>query len=110
MQGHSGTSSSPNPGPNPNPNPNPNPGQVLAQGHADMVSMARPFLADPFLVLKAKEGREGEINTCIACNQACNSHRALHRTLHGAPYRATCAFRSTSNPGPHPYPYPYPYP
>ena len=43
---------------------------VLAAGHADMVSMARPFLADAFLVQKAKEGREEEINTCIACNQA----------------------------------------
>ncbi len=44
--------------------------EVLAAGHADMVSMARPFLADSFLVQKAKEGREEEINTCIACNQA----------------------------------------
>ncbi len=42
---------------------------ILAQGHADMVSMARPFLADPEIILKAKEGREDEINTCIACNQ-----------------------------------------
>ena len=44
--------------------------QVLADGHADMVSMARPFLADPFLLSKAAEGREDEVNTCIACNQA----------------------------------------
>lgn len=45
--------------------------QVLAAGHADMVSMARPFLADPQWVAKAAEGRADEINTCIACNQAC---------------------------------------
>ncbi len=44
---------------------------VLAEGCADMVSMARPFLADPDWVNKAREGREREINTCIACNQAC---------------------------------------
>jgi 2,4-dienoyl-CoA reductase (NADPH2) len=48
--------------------------QVLEQGCADMVSMARPFLADPDLVLKAMEGRSDEINTCIACNQACLDH------------------------------------
>lgn len=47
---------------------------ILASGQADMVSMARPFLADPEIVLKAKEGREAEINTCIACNQACLDH------------------------------------
>ncbi|MDZ7854025.1 MAG: NADPH-dependent 2,4-dienoyl-CoA reductase [Halomonas sp.] len=45
--------------------------RVLAEGHADMVSMARPFLADPAWVSKAAEGRSEEINTCIACNQAC---------------------------------------
>lgn len=44
---------------------------ILAEGCADMVSMARPFLADPDFVLKAQQGREDEINTCIACNQAC---------------------------------------
>ncbi len=44
---------------------------VLAEGCADMVSMARPFLADPDWVIKASEGREEEINTCIGCNQAC---------------------------------------
>ena len=48
--------------------------RVLADGHADMVSMARPFLADPELVVKAEQGREDEINTCIACNQACLDH------------------------------------
>jgi 2,4-dienoyl-CoA reductase (NADPH2) len=44
---------------------------VLAKGCGDMVSMARPFLADPEWVKKAKEGRVEEINTCIGCNQAC---------------------------------------
>ncbi len=44
---------------------------VLAEGCCDMVSMARPFLADPDWVKKAEEGRVEEINTCIGCNQAC---------------------------------------
>ncbi|MCX2862410.1 NADPH-dependent 2,4-dienoyl-CoA reductase [Paucibacter sp. PLA-PC-4] len=48
--------------------------RVLADGSADMVSMARPFLADPEFVKKAREGRADEINTCIACNQACLDH------------------------------------
>ncbi|MDN3919247.1 NADPH-dependent 2,4-dienoyl-CoA reductase [Roseateles violae] len=47
---------------------------VLAEGSADMVSMARPFLADPDFVKKARENRADEINTCIACNQACLDH------------------------------------
>jgi 2,4-dienoyl-CoA reductase (NADPH2) len=47
---------------------------VLARGDADLVSMARPMLADAELVLKAMQGREDEINTCIACNQACLDH------------------------------------
>ena len=47
---------------------------ILADGHADMVSMARPMLADPFFVKKAAEGRTDEINTCIGCNQACLDH------------------------------------
>jgi len=47
---------------------------VLAQGHADLVSMARPMLADADLIRKTLEGREDEINTCIACNQACLDH------------------------------------
>lgn len=47
---------------------------VLASGHADMVSMARPMLADPEFVLKASQGRSDEINTCIGCNQACLDH------------------------------------
>ncbi|MDQ7734347.1 NADPH-dependent 2,4-dienoyl-CoA reductase [Halomonas sp. SpR1] len=48
--------------------------RVLAAGHADMVSMARPFLADPAWVSKAEQGLADEINTCIACNQACLDH------------------------------------
>jgi 2,4-dienoyl-CoA reductase (NADPH2) len=47
---------------------------VLARGDADLVSMARPLLADSDFMLKAREGREDEINTCIACNQACLDH------------------------------------
>lgn len=47
---------------------------VLAAGDADMVSMARPFLADPDWVNKAAQARSDEINTCIACNQACLDH------------------------------------
>ncbi len=47
---------------------------VLERGDADMISMARPFLADPDFVNKAAEGRADEINTCIGCNQACLDH------------------------------------
>ena len=47
---------------------------LLASGAADMVSMARPFLADPDFVIKAATGRAGEIAPCIACNQACLDH------------------------------------
>ena len=68
--------------------------QVLADEEADIVSMARPMLADAELVKKAFEGREDEINTCIGCNQACLDHgfegkeisclvnpRACHETM-----------------------------
>ena len=48
--------------------------KVLENGDADLISMARPMLADPYLVQKTLEGREDEINTCIACNQACLDH------------------------------------
>lgn len=48
--------------------------EVLSRGDADLVSMARPFLADSFFVEKAKAGKPEEINTCIACNQACLDH------------------------------------
>ena len=48
--------------------------RILADGDADLVSMARPLLADPEFVNKAAAGRAAEINTCIACNQACLDH------------------------------------
>jgi 2,4-dienoyl-CoA reductase (NADPH2) len=54
--------------------------EVLARGDADMVSMARPFLADPDWVVKAESGRTDEINTCIACNQACLDHTFQKKT------------------------------
>jgi 2,4-dienoyl-CoA reductase (NADPH2) len=44
---------------------------IIARGDADMISMARPFLADPAFVAKAQAGKPEEINTCVACNQAC---------------------------------------
>lgn len=56
---------------------------LLASGVADMVSLARPLLADPDFVLKAREGRAQDINTCIACNQACLDHIFQNK-------RATC--------------------
>lgn len=48
--------------------------QLLADGFCDMVSMARPLLADPLFMRKAEQGRADEINTCIGCNQACLDH------------------------------------
>lgn len=54
--------------------------QVLADGCADMVSMARPLLADAAFVKKAAQGRADRINTCIACNQACLDHVFQNRT------------------------------
>ncbi|GAB3546852.1 NADPH-dependent 2,4-dienoyl-CoA reductase [Noviherbaspirillum agri] len=56
---------------------------ILASGDADMVSMARPFLADPEFVNKVATGRTDEINTCIACNQACLDHTFANK-------RASC--------------------
>ena len=56
---------------------------LLAQGAGDLVSLARPLLADPDFVVKTAEGRTHEINTCIACNQACLDHTFQNR-------RATC--------------------
>ena len=53
---------------------------VLARGDADLVSMARPFLADPEWVRKAESDRSDEINTCIGCNQACLDHTFAHKT------------------------------
>ena len=54
--------------------------RVLAEDHADMVSMARPLLADSHFVIKAAQGRADEINTCIACNQACLDHAFENKT------------------------------
>ena len=54
--------------------------RILAAGEADMVSMARPLLADPNWVTKAHARRSDEINTCIACNQACLDHVFQNRT------------------------------
>jgi 2,4-dienoyl-CoA reductase (NADPH2) len=54
--------------------------QVLAGGDADMVSMARPLLADAEFVKKAETGRADEINVCIACNQACLDHTFSRQT------------------------------
>ena len=48
--------------------------KVLSDGHSDLVSMARPFLADPDIVIKAAQNRADEVNPCIACNQACLDH------------------------------------
>jgi 2,4-dienoyl-CoA reductase (NADPH2) len=53
---------------------------VLAKGCADMVSMARPFLADPEWVRKTVSGRSDEINSCIGCNQACLDHIFARKT------------------------------
>ncbi len=54
---------------------------LLASGAADLVSMARPLLADPAFVAKAEQGRADEINTCIACNQACLDHIFQNRRV-----------------------------
>ncbi len=54
--------------------------RVIADGSADLVSMARPFLADSNWVAKAMQGRSDEINTCIACNQACLDHTFARKT------------------------------
>ncbi len=56
---------------------------IIANGEADMVSLARPMLADPFFVAKAEAGKPEEINTCIACNQACLDHTFSYK-------RSTC--------------------
>jgi 2,4-dienoyl-CoA reductase (NADPH2) len=53
--------------------------EVLTRGDADLISMARPLLADPEWVSKAAGGRDDEINTCIACNQACLDHVFRHK-------------------------------
>ena len=55
--------------------------QILADTHVQLVSMARPLLADPEWVLKAQADRDDEINTCIACNQACLDHAFVKKTV-----------------------------
>lgn len=54
--------------------------EILARGDADMISMARPFLADPDFVKKARLGQSHHINTCIGCNQACLDHVFARKT------------------------------
>lgn len=54
--------------------------EILRNGHADMISMARPFLADPDFMNKSAEDKAEEINTCIGCNQACLDHIFKQRT------------------------------
>ena len=76
---------------------------IIARGDADMVSMARPFLADPSFVTKAAEGRADEINTCIGCNQACLdiSSRGRSRRVSSIRSRVArpswCSFRRASS-------------
>jgi 2,4-dienoyl-CoA reductase (NADPH2) len=75
---------------------------VLADGHADMVSMARPFLADSHFVAKAMQNESKLINTCIACNQACLDHafeqkRASCLVNPQACYETELTFSPTSN-------------
>ena len=55
--------------------------QILADTHLQLISMARPLLADPEWVLKAQAERADEINTCIACNQACLDHAFVKKTV-----------------------------
>lgn len=55
--------------------------KILAEGKADLIQMARPFLADPFWVNKTASNRVDEINTCIACNQACLDHTFKHQRV-----------------------------
>jgi 2,4-dienoyl-CoA reductase (NADPH2) len=55
--------------------------QILADTQVQLISMARPLLADPDWVFKAQRDRAAEINTCIACNQACLDHAFVHKTV-----------------------------
>ncbi|MGZ5365873.1 MAG: 2,4-dienoyl-CoA reductase FMN-binding domain-containing protein, partial [Mycobacterium sp.] len=55
--------------------------QILAEGHVQLISMARPLLSDPEWVRKAEADAADEINTCIACNQACLDHAFVHKTV-----------------------------
>ena len=76
---------------------------ILADGDADLVSMARPFLADPDFVAKAASGRADEINTCIGCNQACLDHtfanqRASCLVNPRAGYETELVYRKSAQP------------
>lgn len=76
--------------------------QVLENGDADMVSMARPFLADADFVVKAQRNESDQINTCIACNQACLDHvferkRASCLVNPRACYETDLIFKTTAN-------------
>lgn len=76
---------------------------ILARGEADMVSMARPLLADPQWVAKAHAGRADDINTCIACNQACLDHVFENKTASCLVNPRACAetelvYRPTAHP------------
>ena len=55
--------------------------EILNRGDAQLISMARPMLADPDWVNKAERGASDEINTCIACNQACLDHAFVHKQV-----------------------------
>ena len=75
--------------------------QVLREGSADMVSMARPLLADPDFVAKAAAGRAEDINPCIACNQACldlvfSNQRASCLVNPQAGYETELVYRPTA--------------
>ncbi len=77
--------------------------EILEQGWADMVSMARPLLADPYFAVKAQDGRQDEINTCIGCNQACLDHvfrnkRASCLVNPQACYETELSFPPTASP------------
>eukprot|EP01006_Ploeotia_vitrea_P014248 TRINITY_DN38199_c0_g1_i1.p1 TRINITY_DN38199_c0_g1~~TRINITY_DN38199_c0_g1_i1.p1 ORF type:complete len:694 (-),score=66.28 TRINITY_DN38199_c0_g1_i1:73-2118(-) len=77
--------------------------QIVRDGEADMVSLARPLLADAYFVQKAAEGKEDFINTCIACNQACLDHvfkanRATCMVNPRSGYETELKFTKTDNP------------
>jgi len=77
--------------------------RILAAGQADMISMARPLLADAQWVNKARGGRRDEINTCIACNQACLDHAFENKTASCLVNPRACAetelvYEKTSSP------------
>ncbi|WP_367105036.1 FAD-dependent oxidoreductase [uncultured Psychrobacter sp.] len=76
---------------------------IVASGQADLIQMARPFLADPDWVNKAKEGKADRINTCIACNQACLDHtfenkRSTCLVNPRACYETELVYKKTKNP------------